>query len=105
MRNKRSYDPLFKSIKRKYKKHRRAETDESQPIFVIGEPVDEDYYQNMIRFLQTIRVNNSNDKEIVYRRMKEIEINRLQWIHRDHPSITQIFEIFPKYLGHIEIVI
>ena len=105
MRNKRSHDPLFKATKRKYTKRKQFEDDKVQLTEEIGDPVDESHYVNTIRFLQTFRVKNSSDKETVNKLMQEIEINRLQWIHRDLPSITEIFEMFPKYLDHIEIVI
>jgi hypothetical protein len=36
--------------------------------------------------------------------MKEIEINRFIWFHEKQPTLTDIFEKFPKYLDLFELV-
>ena len=98
LRNKRSYDPLYKTIKRPYKKRQRDE------YVVYGNEVDDDHYESVVRFLQNITAQSTRDKETVYKKMKEIEINRFIWFHEKQPTLTDIFENFPKYLNHIELV-
>ena len=36
--------------------------------------------------------------------MEEIRINRIVWISQNHPSLTEIFDTYPKYLDNIELV-
>jgi hypothetical protein len=61
--NKKSYDPLYKTIKRPYKKRQRDES------VVYGNEVDDDHYESAVRFLQNITAQTASDKETVYKQI------------------------------------
>ncbi len=93
---------MYNNIKRKYKKRKRTETDNE--LVLEGELKDDKYCEGVIAFLKTFVAKTKSDKQTIYSRMEEIRINRIVWISQNHPSLTEIFDTYPKYLDNIELV-
>jgi hypothetical protein len=49
-------------------------------------------------------VRNSNDRDIVAARMLKLNVNRLVWILKVVPSITDILDKYPRYIDCVELV-
>ena len=102
LRNKRSHDPIFSKIKRKYRKRKIFNAEE---FVVSGELQPQEKVDNITAYLQNLVIRTSNDRDNAILRMSEINLNRLTWIQEKKPTITDILETYPIYLSCIEIVI
>ncbi len=100
IRNQRSDNPIHAHNKRSYVK----KSEEEPNIFIRGEIANEDQFLVVTNLLKNKVVANSNDRDEVSKRMFEININRYQWIHTSHPTITDILSQFPRYTDCPELV-
>ena len=65
-------------------------------LIVEGEELDELTENENIQFLKHKVVRNSNDRDIVAARMLKLNVNRLVWILKVVPSITDILDKYPR---------
>ena len=101
IRNKRSRDPLFNNIKRKYAKRNKPELEAFE---ITSDFLDEEHVAGVIYYLKNASIRTGPDKENVFKRMAEISINRLIWIQEQKPTLTDIFTEYPVYLDFVELV-
>jgi hypothetical protein len=100
IRNKRSHDPTFISLKRKYTKRKRHETelDENE------ENMDPKDILDIISYLKTQTFRSQLEIDNACKRMNEISVYRFKWIKDTEPSITEILNEFPLYKQSYELV-
>ena len=70
----------------------------------MGEELDAVKEDEIIQFLKHKTVRNSSDRDFVANNMSKIKMNRLWWILKIVPSITEILQKYPRYVDCVELV-
>ena len=106
IRNKRSNDPVFTRVKRKYTKRIRSDDDDNEDDNSITnseklEPIEAEKIKS---YLKNLNIKTRTDRENAFKRMAEISGNRLAWIKEVKPTVAGILQEFPIYLECVELV-